>query len=84
MSLTFGMPSARSWSARGLPEVAAARSHGVSVLVLRPSVTGSDRVKPGAVNVEPDILPHMWAAIKDGPGRVLDRTVATFQPEGPR
>lgn len=42
-------------------------------------VTGGDRVKPGAVNVEPDVLRHIWGAITGGPGRALDKTVDTLQ-----
>lgn len=42
-------------------------------------VTGGDRVKPGAVNIEPDVLRHIWGAITGGPGRALDKTVDTVQ-----
>jgi hypothetical protein len=42
-------------------------------------VSGGDKVKPGAVNIEPDVLRHIYAAITGGPGRALDKSVDTVQ-----
>lgn len=42
-------------------------------------ITGGDKDKRGAVNVEPDILRHIWGALTGGPGRALDRTVDATQ-----
>jgi hypothetical protein len=42
-------------------------------------VTGGDKVKPGAIDVEPDILRFIYTTLTGGPGRALDRTVDTAQ-----
>lgn len=34
-------------------------------------MTGGDRVKPGALNIEPDILGHVFYTLTGGPGRTL-------------
>lgn len=44
-------------------------------------MTGGDKVKPGAVNVEPDILRHIYGTLTGGPGKALDRTLDTAQAE---
>lgn len=42
-------------------------------------ITGGDKVKPGAVNIEPDVLRHVWGSLTGGPGRALDKSVDTVQ-----
>jgi hypothetical protein len=44
-------------------------------------LSGGDDVKPGAINVEPDIFRHTFYSLTGGPGRALDRTVDVFQSE---
>lgn len=40
-------------------------------------MTGGDRVKPGLVNIEPDILGHIFYTMTGGPGRTLVQAVDT-------
>lgn len=42
-------------------------------------LTGGDKVKPGLVNIEPDIFKHVFYTLTGGPGRALDRMVDTAQ-----
>lgn len=42
-------------------------------------ITGGDKDKRGKLNIEPDILRHIYTSITGGPGRALDRTVDTVQ-----
>lgn len=42
-------------------------------------LTGGDSVKPGLINVEPDILRHVYGALTGGPGRALDKSLDTSQ-----
>lgn len=41
--------------------------------------TGGDNVKRGKINIEPDILRHIFTSITGGPGRSLDRMLDTAQ-----
>lgn len=43
------------------------------------SASGGDDVKPGAVNIEPDILKHIAYTFTGGPGRSLDQTADMVQ-----
>ena len=42
-------------------------------------ITGGDKDKPGMVNLEPDILKHVFYAMTGGPGRMLDQASDTTQ-----
>lgn len=42
-------------------------------------VSGGDKVKPGMVNIEPDILKHVFYTLTGGPGRTLDQTIDMTQ-----
>ncbi len=42
-------------------------------------VSGGDKVKPGMINVEPDILKHVFYTLTGGPGRTLDQTIDMTQ-----
>jgi len=42
-------------------------------------ITGGDKVKPGMVNIEPDIMKHFFYTLTGGPGRTLDQTVDMTQ-----
>lgn len=42
-------------------------------------ITGGDKDKRGWIDVEPDILRHIFTAITGGPGRAVDRVVDTAQ-----
>lgn len=42
-------------------------------------ITGGDKVKPGMVNIEPDIMKHVFYTLTGGPGRTLDQTVDMAQ-----
>jgi hypothetical protein len=42
-------------------------------------VTGGDKVKPGKINIEPDILRFIYTTMTGGPGRALDKTVDAVQ-----
>ena len=55
------------------PDVWKAASRGLNDL------TGGDKDKPGRLNVEPDILKHVFYAMTGGPGRMVDQTTDTFQ-----
>ncbi len=42
-------------------------------------VSGGDKVKPGMVNIEPDILKHVFYTLTGGPGRTVDQTIDMTQ-----
>jgi hypothetical protein len=42
-------------------------------------ITGGDKDKPGKINIEPDILKHVFYAITGGPGRTLDQATDASQ-----
>lgn len=42
-------------------------------------MSGGDKDKPGRVNLEPDILKHVFYAMTGGPGRMLDQTTDATQ-----
>lgn len=42
-------------------------------------MSGGDKVKPGMVNIEPDILKHVFYTLTGGPGRTLDQAIDTTQ-----
>lgn len=42
-------------------------------------VSGGDKDKPGMVNIEPDILKHVFYTLTGGPGRTLDQTIDMTQ-----
>lgn len=42
-------------------------------------VSGGDKDKPGMVNIEPDILKHVFYTLTGGPGRTLDQTIDATQ-----
>lgn len=44
-------------------------------------VSGGDDVKPGKLNIEPDILKHVFYTLTGGPGRTLDQAVDSAQSE---
>ena len=55
------------------PDVWKAASRGLNDL------TGGDKDKPGRLNVEPDILKHVFYAMTGGPGRMVDQTTDAAQ-----
>jgi hypothetical protein len=44
-------------------------------------LSGGDNIKPGAIDVEPDILKHVFYTLTGGPGRALDKTIDAAQAE---
>lgn len=44
-------------------------------------VSGGDDVKAGAINIEPDILKHVFYTMTGGPGRALDQAIDSAQSE---
>ncbi len=42
-------------------------------------VTGGDKVKPGAIDISPDIMKHVFYTMTGGPGRTLDQAIDTAQ-----
>ncbi|HQS38977.1 LPD38 domain-containing protein [Polaromonas sp.] len=42
-------------------------------------ITGGDKVKPGLVNIEPDILKSVFYTMTGGPGRTLDQAIDATQ-----
>lgn len=42
-------------------------------------ISGGDKVKPGMVNIEPDIMKHVFYTLTGGPGRTLDQTIDMAQ-----
>lgn len=42
-------------------------------------VSGGDKDKPGAINLEPDILKHVFYTMTGGPGRTLDQAIDATQ-----
>lgn len=42
-------------------------------------MSGGDKVKPGMVNIEPDILKHVFYTLTGGPGRTLDQAIDATQ-----
>lgn len=42
-------------------------------------MSGGDKVKPGMINVEPDIMKHVFYTLTGGPGRTLDQTIDMTQ-----
>jgi hypothetical protein len=42
-------------------------------------ISGGDKVKPGMVNIEPDIMKHVFYTLTGGPGRALDQTIDMTQ-----
>lgn len=42
-------------------------------------ITGGDKVKPGAIDINPDVMKHVFYAMTGGPGRTLDQTIDTLQ-----
>jgi Large polyvalent protein associated domain 38/Large polyvalent protein-associated domain 5/Large polyvalent protein-associated domain 1 len=44
--------------------------------------TGGDAVKPGAIDINPDILKHVFYTMTGGPGRTLDQAIDTAQGGG--
>ncbi len=42
-------------------------------------MSGGDKVKPGVINIEPDILKHGFYTLTGGPGRALDQAIDTAQ-----
>ncbi|WP_291928551.1 LPD38 domain-containing protein [Limnohabitans sp.] len=42
-------------------------------------MSGGDKVKPGMINVEPDILKHVFYTLTGGPGRTLDQAIDSTQ-----
>ena len=57
------------------PEVWRAASRALNDL------TGGDAVKPGLINVEPDIFKHVFYTFTGGPGRTLDQAIDSMQSE---
>ena len=55
------------------PDLWKAASRGLNDL------TGGDKDKPGKLNVEPDILKHVFYAMTGGPGRMVDQTTDAAQ-----
>ncbi len=55
------------------PDIWKAASRGLNDL------SGGDKDKPGKLNVEPDILKHVFYAMTGGPGRMLDQTTDAVQ-----
>lgn len=43
--------------------------------------TGGDKVKPGAIDINPDILKHVFYTMTGGPGRTLDQAIDMTQAE---
>lgn len=43
------------------------------------NITGGDKDKPGAINVEPDIFKHVFYAMTGGPGRTIDQAIDSTQ-----
>jgi Large polyvalent protein associated domain 38/Large polyvalent protein-associated domain 5/ddrB-like ParB superfamily domain/Large polyvalent protein-associated domain 1/ADP-Ribosyltransferase in polyvalent proteins/RadC-like JAB domain len=41
--------------------------------------TGGDKVKPGAIDISPDILKHVFYTMTGGPGRTLDQAIDSTQ-----
>lgn len=41
--------------------------------------TGGDKVKPGAIDISPDIMKHVFYTMTGGPGRTLDQAIDTAQ-----
>ena len=41
--------------------------------------TGGDKVKPGAIDINPDVMKHIFYTMTGGPGRTLDQTIDTAQ-----
>lgn len=44
--------------------------------------TGGDSVKPGAIDISPDVLKHVFYTMTGGPGRTLDQAIDTAQGGG--
>ena len=44
-------------------------------------MTGGDKVKPGAIDINPDILKHVFYTMTGGPGRTLDQAIDMTQAE---
>jgi hypothetical protein len=42
-------------------------------------MSGGDKVKPGMVNIEPDIMKHVFYTLTGGPGRTLDQAIDATQ-----
>jgi Large polyvalent protein associated domain 38/Large polyvalent protein-associated domain 5/Large polyvalent protein-associated domain 1/ADP-Ribosyltransferase in polyvalent proteins len=42
-------------------------------------MSGGDKVKPGMVNIEPDIMKHVFYTLTGGPGRTLDQAIDSTQ-----
>ena len=41
--------------------------------------TGGDNVKPGAIDINPDVMKHIFYTMTGGPGRTLDQAIDTAQ-----
>ncbi len=41
--------------------------------------TGGDKVKPGAIDINPDVMKHIFYTMTGGPGRTLDQTIDAAQ-----
>ena len=46
------------------------------------SLTGGDSVKRGALNIEPDVIKHIFYTMTGGPGRILDKSIDMMREEG--
>lgn len=44
--------------------------------------TGGDKVKPGAIDINPDVMKHIFYTMTGGPGRTLDQTIDMAQAGG--
>jgi hypothetical protein len=42
-------------------------------------MSGGDKVKPGMINIEPDIMKHVFYTLTGGPGRTLDQAIDATQ-----
>lgn len=53
----------------------------VSASKMLSDVTGGDKVKPGVIDISPDIMKHVFYTMTGGPGRTLDQVIDSTQTE---
>lgn len=51
----------------------------VNISKMLNNVSGGDKVKPGAIDVSPDIMKHVFYTMTGGPGRTLDQAIDIAQ-----